>query len=351
MRAHLPNEQDSIRKYQFLYHFIPHEVKRKRANLLSQGALITYSIILLILVVILRVFPLMAPGVLGYASNINSNDLLKYTNERRAKVGLKPLKMNAELSRAAEKKAEDMFDVGYWAHVSPLGTQPWDFILSQGYDYTYAGENLAKNFSNSKEVVDAWYESPSHRENLLSSNYDDIGFAVVNGVLNGYETTLVVQMFGRLRQPSYLASSGGTAGGAPAPPEEQKTVYEPATEQSTTPAGEPSGNEAPETLAQKPSHQEEQELKGQPQQLEEELAYVPENNQVIEKQPVFDVKTVTKSISLVFGGFVTTLLGIDLWYSKRHGILKLSGHTLAHLIFLLVILASVMISVFPGSIL
>lgn len=338
----MPDEQDSINKYQFIYHFIPHKSKRKRANLLSQGALITYSIILLVLVVVLRILPLMAPGVLGYASNINTQDLLKYTNERRAKIGLKPLKLNSELSKAAENKAHDMFDVGYWAHVSPLGTQPWDFILSQGYDYTYAGENLAKNFNTSEDVVDAWYESPTHRENLLSPNYDDIGFAIVNGVLDGYETTLVVQMFGRARQPSYLASSGDQ------PKTNQETqVNQPAPVKNQE---QPTEQGTPATLAQSPQQPTEQPV-GQPSQVEEQLAFVPQVSEESQQNPLLDVRTVTKSITIVFGGFVSTLLGIDIWYSKKHGILKLSGHTLAHLIFLLVVLGSVMISIFPGTVL
>jgi uncharacterized protein YkwD len=72
---------------------------------------------------------------------------------------------------------------------SPDGTEPWDFILGEKYDYIYAGENLAKNFSTFDDVVEAWYNSPSHKENLLNKNYTEMGFAIVNGELNGYETT------------------------------------------------------------------------------------------------------------------------------------------------------------------
>ena len=39
--------------------------------------------------------------------------------------------------------------------------------------------------------------STSHRENLLKKDYTDVGFAVVNGTLNGEQTTLVVQMFAK----------------------------------------------------------------------------------------------------------------------------------------------------------
>ncbi len=330
---------NSISKYQFLYHFVPHKHKKIRARLLSNRALILYALVQIALVAIIRVVPLFAPGILGYASNINSQDLLKYTNETRAKVGLKPLSMNQELSEAAQSKAQDMFKVGYWAHVSPMGTKPWDFILDQDYDYVYAGENLAKNFSNSKDVVEAWYTSPSHRDNLLSSNYDDIGFAVINGVIDGYETTIVVQMFGRERVATKLASESVNAPEVPAKVEEEITPIE---------VPEPVIEEAPEVPA-KVAQNVEGEATPILQQLSESKNIVEEK---FERNELFvDVKSATRSITYTFGGFVVALLCLDLWYSKKHGILKVTGHTFAHIIFLALVLMSVMLSIVPGAIL
>jgi hypothetical protein len=93
-------------------------------------------------------------------------------------------------------KASDMAEKGYWAHISPSGTQPWYFITQNNYAYRYAGENLARDFSNPESIVKAWLASPSHRDNLLNSKYQDIGVAVVDGTLGGRQTTLVVQLFG-----------------------------------------------------------------------------------------------------------------------------------------------------------
>lgn len=95
-------------------------------------------------------------------------------------------------------KAADMFARGYWAHSAPDGTQPWAFILNTGYNYLHAGENLARDFSDPQSVVIAWEESPTHNANLISSKYQDIGVAVMDGVMDGVDTTLVVQMFGSL---------------------------------------------------------------------------------------------------------------------------------------------------------
>ena len=61
-------------------------------------------------------------------------------------------------------KAQDMATLGYFAHVSPDGKTPWYWIEKVGYDYQYAGENLAINFSDSKDVTNAWMASPLHKE-------------------------------------------------------------------------------------------------------------------------------------------------------------------------------------------
>ena len=68
-----------------------------------------------------------------------------------------------------------MFSKNYWAHFAPDGsTSPWDFIHQSGYNYIFAGENLAKGFTDANSVVAAWMNSPSHRENILSNKYKDV---------------------------------------------------------------------------------------------------------------------------------------------------------------------------------
>jgi len=153
------------------------------------------------------------PQILGYAAaQISPEEVIKLTNDQRLASGLQPLKMDPELNAAATQKAADMFARDYWAHVSPIGTEPWYFITNSGYSYRYAGENLARDFSNPQSVVQAWMDSPSHRNNLLNSKYQDIGLAVVDGKLGDRETTLVVQMFGtKLSAPSDIGKSSSTA--------------------------------------------------------------------------------------------------------------------------------------------
>jgi hypothetical protein len=179
----------------FRHYFTPHEKNNYRARLLHIQMLAAYLTVFVITgFVIKQVEPVQS--VLGYATDISINKLYQLTNTERQKAGLNTLSYNTKLEQAAQKKADDMFARNYWAHYGPDGTTPWKFILDSGYNYEYAGENLAKNFMFSDGVVEAWMKSPTHRENMLRKEYTEIGFATKNGMLNGEETTLVVQMFG-----------------------------------------------------------------------------------------------------------------------------------------------------------
>jgi len=147
--------------------------------------------------------------ILGFATNISQPEIINLTNKEREKEGLASVQQSLLLSKAAELKAQDMFKDNYWAHFSPDGTSPWYFFNSVGYQYSWAGENLARDFQTSSGVVGGWMASTAgHRENILNSNFTEIGVAVKNGVLLGEETTLVVQLFAR--PINYSASSLGT---------------------------------------------------------------------------------------------------------------------------------------------
>lgn len=181
----------------FLRHlFFPHESNNQRAKLLHPSSWGLIIGLFTLFQLAINQVTMNYPQVLGYASQIAPETVIKLTNLKRQENGLLPLQTNSELSAAAAQKAADMFARNYWAHVSPIGTQPWYFITQAGYTYRYAGENLARDFSEAQAIVDAWMASPSHRDNLLNSHYQDIGIAVVDGTFDGRDTTLVVQMLG-----------------------------------------------------------------------------------------------------------------------------------------------------------
>lgn len=154
---------------------------------------------LAILVIVLFVTSAAIPAILnntGLLSAIYPAALVDLTNEARVSSSLSPLTINEDLTLAAQLKASDMASKGYFSHNSPEGTTPWYWIGVSGYKFIYAGENLAVDFSYSKDVNDAWLASTSHRDNILSPNFTEIGIAIAEGEFEGKETTYVVQMFG-----------------------------------------------------------------------------------------------------------------------------------------------------------
>jgi uncharacterized protein YkwD len=181
--------------------FIPQLKNKYKPYLLRKTALVFYSILLLLVNYTSLIFPSEISKV--QASEIASDTLINLTNQDRQKYGLPILKQNLALNTAAFAKANDMFNKQYWDHFGPNGETPWQFIKASGYQYVYAGENLAKGFQTSEGVEQAWMASPTHRENILSPNYQEIGIAVVTGDLKGEYVVLVVQMFGNVTTSIY----------------------------------------------------------------------------------------------------------------------------------------------------
>ena len=154
-------------------------------------------IILIVIKVAVPFYGTQLATVLQRIIPFDSREIISETNKARVTQGLSALIPNAELDFAAERKLNDMISNGYFAHISPQGVSPWFWITKTGYEYTYAGENLALGFINPKATVTAWLDSSSHRKNLLNKNYTEIGVATGNANLVGIDGILVVQMFGR----------------------------------------------------------------------------------------------------------------------------------------------------------
>ena len=180
----------------FYHLFFPNHTNNFRAKLLHHKNILLATLLLFFGGLFLSVIRTNYPSILGVSVDISAQKLLLLTNKQRQENNLSPLTLNSKLSLAAAKKAEDMFKQNYWAHNSPDGKTPWVFIRGSGYNYIYAGENLARGFDTADDVVSAWMASSRHRENILSENFKEIGFAVQKGKLDGEETVLVVEEFG-----------------------------------------------------------------------------------------------------------------------------------------------------------
>ena len=175
---------------------VPHKGNHFRPHLVRLHGITAVLVVAILMQLFYGFFTSGRIEVLGRVSNISASELLTDTNQARADASLPQLKVNPELSQAAFLKAQDMFQNNYWAHVSPTGVTPWKWLGDSGYNYDVAGENLAKNYPTAKATVDAWMNSETHRANILNNKYQDIGFAIVDGILDGRDTTLVVAYYG-----------------------------------------------------------------------------------------------------------------------------------------------------------
>lgn len=129
-------------------------------------------------------------------SDVDANELIALTNTERAARGLPTLAIDPLLKKAAEKKLADIFKNQYFNHNAPDGTKFSAWVKEAGYTYTIVGENLAMGFGTNEQIINAWMDSPKHRENILKGKYKDIGIAIAKGKLDNEMVTVVVQYFG-----------------------------------------------------------------------------------------------------------------------------------------------------------
>ncbi|MDO8486279.1 MAG: CAP domain-containing protein [Candidatus Staskawiczbacteria bacterium] len=175
--------------------FVPFEKNNFRPKFLRNNVLFYVVICLLIIRIVSTIIFINFPKNIFFA-DITKTVLMNLINKERSSLGISPLIENQKLDQAAELKAKDILEKDYFSHQSPDGITPWYWFLKTGYNYKYAGENLAIGFLNSEDVFRAWIGSASHKENIINPNYKEIGTAVLTGDYKGNNTTVIVQLFG-----------------------------------------------------------------------------------------------------------------------------------------------------------
>jgi len=134
----------------------------------------------------------------GANSSLSSEEIIRQTNLKRAENGLPPLQESAKLNSSAQLKAQDMLKNQYFEHESPSGEQVADLAGEVKYEFIILGENLAMGgFRSEQALVQAWMDSPGHRENILNPQYREIGVSAINGEYNGKNVWMAVQHFAR----------------------------------------------------------------------------------------------------------------------------------------------------------
>lgn len=328
--------------------FLPQSSNNHRPRVLRATSYFYFSGLMLLFVVglqLLSAFGGSYGAVLGFASSITPAQIIEQTNSQREKVGLPPLVVNTALSQAAQSKGQHMMTNQYWAHVAPDGTDPWYFIRQSGYQYRVAGENLARDFDETSRMVSAWMDSPTHRANILNNRYTEIGIAVIDGNLEGYETTLVVQMFG---QPTTLAASGDNPTVGINQQQAKQEVPQPAVLATDT---DPTTNLESE-LDTNPNPASDLTENTIPEAIPDSISVTPTSNSIfgpspipavlasalvpmgsIEIPPLLTPIQLTKAVFLSLIMMLGTTLAYDAWIAENNRTVRIVGKNLAHIFF------------------
>jgi len=107
------------------------------------------------------------------AGDSQQQEFLDLMNAERAKHGLKPVRLNNELNKAAKDYSVLLNTTNQFKH--DADGSPGDRAKKAGYPSTYVGENIAKGSQNAKDTFEMWMNSPGHRDNILKPEYTEIG--------------------------------------------------------------------------------------------------------------------------------------------------------------------------------
>lgn len=110
-----------------------------------------------------------------------AQQLLELTNNERAKYGVLPLKLYAALNRSAQIKADTMFIENNYTHIANNGDDVTNYVKNETSDCVFVSENISSS-DWPVEVIDSFMNSKlGHREALLDSRYDYVGFGISGG--------------------------------------------------------------------------------------------------------------------------------------------------------------------------
>lgn len=217
---------------------IPHPGNNHKPHVLRPLALKIYSASLIAVKLFVTAFLFLAYPSLGEFASINTSEILALTNTSRAQEGVAALTLNSQLNQAAQLKAQDMLADNYFAHTAPDGTKPWAFIKEAGYSYSAAGENLAMDFTDANSVHTAFINSPTHKKNIINPKYSEMGIAIASGKLDGRDTILLVEFFGKPYEAP-IAQAGTEPTPTPTPQPQPTPTPTPKPTPKPTPAPTP----------------------------------------------------------------------------------------------------------------
>lgn len=109
----------------------------------------------------------------GDSAQAYIQEVADLVNQERAKAGLAPVTLSAQLSSAANIRSREIKQS--FSHTRPDGTSFSTAIRQAGISYQGSGENIAYGQPSPQAVMNAWMNSQGHRANILNSRYTSIG--------------------------------------------------------------------------------------------------------------------------------------------------------------------------------
>lgn len=123
------------------------------------------------------------------AAGAEIHTILRLVNSERAKQGVSPLVLDAELMAGAKIRVKELTQL--YSHTRPDGT-PCFTVLE--YHNAYKGENIAVGYDSPEKAMEGWMYSPGHRANILSKDFTKLGVGYYYKEDSGYKYHWV-QMF------------------------------------------------------------------------------------------------------------------------------------------------------------
>ena len=112
-------------------------------------------------------------------ADVLAEQLYRLINLERALADVEPLDWDEDLAKVAQDYACRMIEGDFFGHVDPVTKSAPDHRLTlAGYEFDVMGENLALGQTTAAEVLDSWMASPSHRDNILSPSWTQLGIGI-----------------------------------------------------------------------------------------------------------------------------------------------------------------------------
>jgi uncharacterized protein YkwD len=111
-------------------------------------------------------------------TNAQVRNVVRMTNQVRARAGCGPVTLSRSLSHAASQHSWDMANHHYFSHYTRGGAGPGTRVANAGYRWNAYGENIAWGQRDAWSVMNAWMNSPGHRHNILNCRYRNVGIGL-----------------------------------------------------------------------------------------------------------------------------------------------------------------------------